>query len=774
MDLYKSQEYHALYAKKAELLAPAGSYEAMVAAVVAGADAVYLGGNLFGARAYANNLDTKTLQKAIDFVHLHKRKLYLTVNTLLKEHEIQEKLYSYLLPFYRQGLDAVIVQDIGVFSFIRKQFPDLPIHASTQMTLTGPDGARLLKEMGAVRIVTARELSLEEIRTIHRTEGLETLEIESFIHGALCYCYSGQCLFSSLVGGRSGNRGRCAQPCRLPYQISEQGKKQNFKEGPYLLSPKDLCSIELLPDILEAGVYSLKIEGRMKKPEYTAGVVSVYRKYLDFYIEHGRDGFVVSEEDKKILQDLYNRGGFTKGYYIERNGKDMMFFQGKDKDKAKDSKMDTKNQVKSQELLEAVRENFLSVEPKEALCGTVVVRCGEKVRLTVTLEGQSVTVWGEEAVLAQKQPMTEEKILKQIGKTGGTPFYFSSLSVETDQKSFISVTALNILRRSALEQIESLYLQSYYRKEQIQEEIVQKDEKNKRNRNCNMQKNIKKNESEKFDSIPFYPINVYLEKKEYMEAVATFSEVSSIYFDASEFSAEDIGRYKKQFSDKRLYYMLPPIFRDTERRWLEQEYARLLQAGVDGFVVRNLDELSFIREKYASLGQLPIRFDSSLYGFNSKSIQVFEEEWQAELITLPLELNGKELAQITDKKSELVVYGYLPMMVSAQCTMKNRKGCHHQSGLLTLTDRYNNVFSIKNRCKFCYNRIYNCKPLSLLSAKREVDRIAPYAIRLDFTLESVREVTEILSKFIQAYREGILFSEEPFAFTRGHLKRGIE
>lgn len=747
MDLYKSQEYHAHYAERAELLAPAGSYETMVAAVLAGADAVYLGGNLFGARAYANNLDTEALLSAIDFVHLHKRKLYLTVNTLLKEQEIQEKLYSYLLPFYRQGLDAVIVQDIGVFSFIRRNFPDLPIHASTQMTLTGAYGAELLKEMGATRIVTARELSLEEIRKIHKTKGLETLEIESFVHGALCYCYSGQCLFSSLAGGRSGNRGRCAQPCRLPYRIREVGKQQNKSDELYFLSPKDLCSIELLPDILEAGVYSLKIEGRMKKPEYTAGVVSVYRKYLDFYFEHGRDNFFVSEEDKKILYYLYNRGGFTKGYYVEKNGRDMMFFQGKD----------AENHVKNEELFKAVRKSFLSEKPKEAICGEVIVRCREKVQLTVRREKKSVTVFGEEIAFAQKQPITQESIRKQIEKTGETPFYFSELSVKTDGKSFIRVTELNELRRRALEQLTNLYLQPYYRKE-------------------GKKVAIENNRPKKEKKQPIYKIHVYLEKREYVAPVAAFSEVSSIYLDASEFSAEDIGIYKKQFPDKQFYYMLPPVFRDVAQIWLEQEYDRLLQAGLDGFVVRNLDELCFLikKRKENKERRVLIRLDSTLYGFNSESMQVFEKQWKVEFVTLPLELNGKELAQIADQKSELTVYGYLPMMVSAQCTMKNSKGCHQQSGSLTLTDRYHNEFIIKNRCKFCYNKIYNCKPLSLLSAKKEVDRIAPYAIRLDFTLESVKEVTEILSKFIQAYREDILFSEEPFAFTRGHLKRGVE
>lgn len=750
MDLYKSQEYHPLYAKRAELLAPAGSYETVAAAVTAGADAVYLGGRMFGARAYADNLDEEALKSAIDFVHLHGRKLYLTVNTLIKEQELTQQLYSYLAPFYEHGLDAVIVQDIGVFSFIKKNFPNLPIHASTQMTLTGSYGAKLLKNMGAKRIVTARELSLEEIRLIHETEGLEMLEIESFVHGALCYCYSGQCLFSSIAGQRSGNRGRCAQPCRLPYQVSKNGIKWNKTEEPYLLSPKDLCSIELLPDIVEAGVSSLKIEGRMKKPEYTAGVVSIYRKYLDYYMEHGRKGFAVSEEDRKILYDLYNRGGFTKGYYIEKNGRDMMFLEGRE----------AEHVIKNEVLFKKVRETFLNTEPKEAICGKAVVRNGEKAQLSVTFQEQTVTVYGEEVSLAQKQPMTEERIRKQLEKTGGTPFFFSDLSIETDKKSFISVTGLNELRRNALEQLTVLYLEQFYRQNmQPEKELMDSYDKGSEKKTAVQSKER------------VYEINVYLEKKEYVEPIAEFSEISSIYLDASEFSAEDVRDYKRQFPGKKLYYMLPHVFRDRAQVWLEKEYDTLLKAGIDGFVVKNLDELSFLREKCCTL---PVRLDSSMYGFNRESLSVFEQEYHAEQVTLPLELNGRELSWIADEKSELVVYGYLPMMVSAQCTVKNLKGCHHTPELLTLTDRYKNEFIIKNRCKFCYNRIYNCKPLSLLSVKKEVDRIAPCSVRLDFTLESVKEVTEILSKFIRAYRGNILFTEEPCIFTRGHFKRGIE
>lgn len=302
-----------------ELLAPAGSYESILAAVNAGADAVYAGGRLFGARAYADNPDEEQLIRGIEYCHLHGRKLYLTVNTLLKEHELESVLYSYLLPYYENGVDGLIVQDFGVMRFVRECFPGLPVHASTQMTVTGPEGARLLKEEGVTRVVVARELSLEEIRAVTEESGIE---VEAFVHGAMCYSYSGRCLFSSLLGGRSGNRGRCAQPCRLPYRVGNVQSRQG--ETAFHFSMKDMCALDLLPELLDAGIASLKIEGRMKRPEYTAGVVSVYRKYMDRCGTSGKENYCVEDEDINILLDLYNRGGFSKGYYQVHNGRDMM------------------------------------------------------------------------------------------------------------------------------------------------------------------------------------------------------------------------------------------------------------------------------------------------------------------------------------------------------------------------------------------------------------------------------------------------------------------
>lgn len=355
-----------------ELLAPAGSYQTLVAAIEAGADAVYMGGTKFGARAYAENGDEDTIIAAIRYVHLHNKKLYLTVNTLLKDRELENELYDYLKPLYEAGLDAVIVQDPGVLKFVKENFPGLHIHASTQMTITGKMSASLLEEMGCSRIVTARELSLKEIEDIRKNT---SLEIESFIHGALCYCYSGQCLMSSLFGGRSGNRGRCAQPCRLPYGVYENGKKINSEKNQFALSPKDMCTIEILPEVIHAGVTSLKIEGRMKRPEYTAGVVRIYRKYLDLYLKNADkyekhpELYRVDKADIQELFDLYNRDGFHTGYYKDHNGPKMMAL--------KNEKLSNGQKARNEALFQRIKAEYLDKQRKLPLDASVQLHVGK-------------------------------------------------------------------------------------------------------------------------------------------------------------------------------------------------------------------------------------------------------------------------------------------------------------------------------------------------------------------------------------------------------------
>lgn len=422
---------------KLEVLAPAGSWESLRAALRAGADAVYMGGGKFGARAYAENPDQTGMREAIDFVHLHGRRLYLTVNTLLKERELEEELWEYLAPLYRQGLDAVIVQDYGVLSFIRKHFPELDIHVSTQMAVSGPWGAALAERLGACRLTLPRELSLEEIQEIHRHTGME---LEGFVHGALCYSWSGQCLMSSLIGGRSGNRGRCAQPCRLPYN------------GKRLLNLRDLCTLPILPQILAAGITSLKIEGRMKSPRYTAGVTSVYRKYADRYLRQGGEDWQVDPADLHLLGQLFDRGGFTEGYYRQHNGADMIFTGEK-----------PEHRQVEESLLEEVDRRFLTGEIQEKLKGNVNISLENPATIEVAWGDLRTVTVGETATRAQNRPLDAETVARQMNKLGGFGFVWEELKIQVEPGVFLTMGALNDLRRRAVEAIREARCRAYQR-----------------------------------------------------------------------------------------------------------------------------------------------------------------------------------------------------------------------------------------------------------------------------------------------------------------------
>ena len=755
--------------KKVEILAPAGSFDSMKAAVAAGADAVYMGGSRFGARAYAENPDEMGMLEAINYVHLHGRQLYMTVNTLVKEDEMDD-LYDYLLPYYQAGLDAVIVQDMGVFSYIREHFPDLPVHASTQMTITGPEGAALMTRMGAVRIVTARELSLEEIRRIYQETGVE---IESFVHGALCYCYSGQCLFSSLIGGRSGNRGRCAQTCRLPFDVlrrpdennpneNRNKKKENGVLNPgdskYVLSLKDLCTLDILPDILEAGVYSLKIEGRMKSPRYTAGVVRLYRKYVDLYLKNGRKGYRVDPKDRKELLDLFDRGGQTLGYYTEHNGRDMVVCHEK-----------PAFRQENRELYQYLDKTYVEAEVKEPVQGFARVCEGEPLQLTLQYEdpltGESRMAGGIGAVVqtAVKQPMSKERIEKQLGKTGNTPYYFENLEVETGGSPFVPVQELNELRRSAFEQLTGEILRPY-RREMPENKAC---ETGKGRQNLEDENNIG-------NKTALYRIHVSVEHPAQLKAALSVPEVGAIYLDSAEFGAEQWNEWVSRCheADKQCLLVMPHIFRDRAKEYFETYRSRLESAGFDGLVIRAWEELELVREWKIST---PLVMDYNIYTMNQRA-EEFVREMAPELpmrFTLPVELNSRELEARGSRERELLVYGSIPVMVSAQCIRKTVEGCSKCPEYLYLRDRKKKVFPVRNQCRFCYNTIYNSSPLSLLKDKKQIDRLQPEVLRLAFTLESAAQTGEVLDAYVKTflYQEPVELEGE---FTRGHFKRGVE
>lgn len=801
---------------RVEILAPAGSMECLKAAIAAGADAVYTGGALFGARAYAHNLTEEELLEAIDYVHLHGRRLYLTVNTLIKDREMEKQMYDYLLPYYRQGLDAVIVQDIGLFRFIRKHFPDLPIHASTQMTLTGVDGAKFLEKEGAQRIVTSRELSMVEVKKIaDETE----LEIESFVHGALCYCYSGQCLFSSFIGGRSGNRGQCAQPCRLLYRTPEAKRPQ------YLLSLKDICTLELIPEMIESGIYSFKIEGRMKKPEYAAAVAFQYRKYADLYLKYYEEcpaeedpaayamkKYRVREEDRQMLLDLYNRGGFHTGYYHTQNGREMISLNRpnhagvpavkvlakkgrnvtakaltdlypqdiielpmrKGREKAdnytcKDAVRKGMNvqipvfadtpfkrdeiwmRTRNSTLIDTLREEFVNGKIKERICGTFRLYPQEKATLTVKCRDAEITVAGEKAQEALSQPMSRERIEKQLRKTGNTEFEFSFLKAEIGEKVFLPMQSLNELRREALETLEKVICEKYRRSGEVKDPEEDKTE-------LSMEEEI----------LSGWTASV--RTAEQMEVILEEEAIGRIYADCTMFpriwEKDSYVEWitKVHAAGKEIYLVMPYIFRERTRKQYEAAYNRIFGAGWDGILIANYESFAFLKE-HGYTGR--IMTDYNLYEFNQESRKFWKEKGVFEF-TAPVELTERELQDLRVKDGEVIVYGYLPMMISAGCIQKTTRGCLKKSGQTTITDRYRNPFVVKNECDYCYNILYNYVPLYLGDRMEEVYQIGPGRIRLMFTTERQQEVRQILS----AYFEGKELPEG--TYTRGHWKRGIK
>lgn len=748
--------------KRAELLAPAGSFASLKAAVAAGADAVYMGGARFGARAYAQNADQDEMIAAIEYAHLHGCRLYMTVNTLFKENELGE-LYEYLLPYYKAGLDGVIVQDLGALSFIREHFPGIELHASTQMTITSVYGAKELKRLGCCRVVPAREVSLEEIRRIYDETGMD---IETFVHGALCYCYSGQCLMSSLIGGRSGNRGRCAQPCRLPYRVYEQenGTAVNKEDQKCVLSMKDLCTLDILPQILEAGVFSLKIEGRMKSPRYTAGVVRIYRKYLDRYLEYGSEGYYVEPEDKRELLDLFDRGGFTSGYYTRHNGRDMIAL--KEKPEFRET---------NKELFDFLDREYVETEKKEPVEGYAYLAEGLPSVLTLTCGDISVTVSGQEPQAAKNQPMTREKVIRQLGKTGATAFEFTELEAEVCGALFLPVQALNELRREGFEALTEA-IQNQWRRKAPEAGNVQNGaysgEKSSRAAGC-----AGPVPDESAGKRPMY-LTVSAETGDQLSAALAVPEVRRICLDASSFQPERWAEFVQLIhqAGKECYLTLPHIFRTHAIGFFRTYRSCLEQAGFDGLLIRAFEEIQWMREEQISFSA---SFDASVYAWNHGAVHTLKEE-QAAFITAPWELNSRELEPVFEAcrreglPAELIVYGRAPMMVSAQCITKTVKGCSKCPSLLWMKDRTGARLPVQNHCAFCYNTILNPLPVSLHGCADSVKRLAPEGLRLCFTIETGEETKAVLNAFAAEFIRGEN-AEPPFTeFTRGHFRRGVE
>ncbi len=808
--------------RQVELLSPGGSLQGIKAAVNAGADAVYAGTSAFGARAYAENPEGESLVEAIEYCHLHGVKLYLTVNTLLKEREIREDLCALLLPAYEAGVDAVLVQDLGVFRSLREHFPDLPLHASTQMTISGLGGAALLSRMGASRVVLSRELSLKEIREIRTAS---EIELEVFVHGALCYCYSGQCLMSSFLGGRSGNRGRCAQPCRLPWQFLQENGKEVRTEGPYLLSLKDICTLNLLPDLIDAGISSLKIEGRMKRPEYAAAVTAIYRKYLDLYADCGRKGYEVNPEDVRILMDLYNRGGFSEGFLSGQDGPGEMSMKrpghmgtkaavvvsasGKTKERGPDRRKDAKNsrllaledldpgdvleeaassirirepikagdhvpgfwgnypegtvfmRTHAEGLIQSLKARYLDEERQVPILADAEIRKDGSFLRVRTLDGAYEAVSeGPLPLPAEKRPLDPESVKKQIGKCGGTAFSLENVSVDLEEGLFLTIRDLNALRRGALMSLREKILESGRRAvprvgtEKVPAEM----------------------EDGCFLPSPFHPeATCQVLSMEQLGPVLQEDSIGGVYLESSIFlypGSPDPGQVLSAVHEagKKCYIAEPYVFRKKASAAFSSVFHEDLLASFDGVLIRSLDELGEIQSSQER-GVLPEGFeciaDAGLYSWNSLARQEYRSLGITS-DTLPLEETQRELQSRGAGGSEMILYGYLPLMISAHCFQKNTERCRKKPAFRCLKDRMGKTFPVRSECAFCTNLIYNSVPLDLLSLREEAESLNPGSFRLSFTVEGEEETKEILRAFSE--RRSPKLSDK----TRGHFRTGVE
>lgn len=822
----KRQEQMSLRENKVEILAPAGSYDILMADFAAGADAVYLGGAMFGARAYANNLSQEELLRALDYAHLHDKKIYLTVNTLMKQQELEDRLLPYLEPFYKAGLSAVIVQDFGAFEAIKEAFPGLHIHASTQMTVTGAAGAKLLKEAGASRVVTARELNLAEIKAIHDNCDIE---IESFIHGALCYCYSGQCLLSSFQGGRSGNRGRCAQPCRLMYtpQTSamprtkgkglrgDENRQKDSNGSAYLLSPKDMCGLPVLPDIIEAGVYSLKIEGRMKNVNYAAGVTGIYRKYVDRYLEYGREGFKVEDSDINDLMDLYNRGAFTTGYYNNTKGREMISLKRPNHMGTKALKVlkneggrvlfEALEQIYPQDVFEIDKENSFSSGSAYAKGSRFTVNLPKKYRLekgrvlyrmkngeltrfvekqyvgqtlkkkidvhltaacdrpleltfTDTSTGAAVTQIGAEAQAAQKQPAKKERLAEIVTALGDTPFAAETVNVDLQGNLFVPVSALKELKRNCVQELENRILEQYYRElpENVPESSIE---------NAQIQVLHQTNKRS---------VTVLVRTLQQAESVYPMADITDIYFDFrlfirekdSRMMAEAVGKCKA--AQKNPVLALPHILRGKDSQKGRQLMENWLAAGADTFLVRSLEQLGLLKELSRS-AVIRVITDANLYTWNTRAEQFLlkttgtQKNLRIIRTTMPLELTAQELAQTKNAvlPRELIVYTHLPLMVSEQCVKKTLGKCDGANGRMTMTG-YRQQYQVQSVCDLCYSILYDDTVLDISKPETLIDKAAPDSIRYEF-IEETAEPDKVLTGRQNCEKTG-----------RGHFELGVE
>lgn len=744
-----------------ELLSPVGDFECLKAAVQNGADAVYFGGSLFNARMSSTNFGEDSLKQAIEYARVRRVKTYLTLNTLIKPQEFNQAV-ELAKQSYREGIDSIIVQDLGLAKYLIDNFPELPIHGSTQMTIHNLEGAKELESLGFKRVVLSRELSLEETQNICSNSNIE---VETFIHGALCMSYSGQCLMSSMIGGRSGNRGRCAGTCRLPYSLQEN--EQTIKRG-YLLSPRDLCGLEYLPNLIKAGVKCGKIEGRMKTPEYVATVTRIYRKYIDLAKDETKQ-YVIEQQDKKDLIQIFNRGSNGVGHFDKEPNRNFVFNEkpgntgiylgevlnhnntngyikvklenviaisdtieiGNDKYNVSEIVENNKNvkapyvgqivqlgrvkgnirvgdkvyRLSSKELLRSALESFNGENKRIELNCTIIIKLGEKIEMVVESQGLEVTYKSDIIPdTAKNAPVTEEAILKQISKTGNTPYTFRNINIDLDDNIFLPNSNLNDIRREALKLFENTVIQNSKRYQPLELNEAKLD-----------------NES---DEIKEKKVAVLLNKIDANEDYTKLENIDYLYLPLHYFLQD---KYTEALQDicakQNVYIYMPIIMNEGYIKVVKNTIKdRIKDLKISGAVISNLGEMELFKE-IIEKNKLEVIANYSMNVFNGETIKSLKELGISR-VTISPELNLRDIENISNKELDLeqIVYGRQALMTTKYCFVGDSNKCYKdcnrncEKNSYKLKDRMNFVFPVVSNRIENTTTVLNSKITSILGA----------------------------------------------------------
>lgn len=778
---------------KSEILSPAGSAESAIAAVNSGCDAIYIGGNAFNARRFASSPSDEELKEIINQCHLRGVKVHITLNTLYKETELNDVL-AFASKMYSYGADAYIIQDLGFFSLVKSNFPNIAAHASTQLTAHSLSQAQALTKMGFERVVLSRELPLDEIKQITALLGAET---ECFVHGALCVSYSGRCLMSSMLGGRSGNRGSCAQTCRMEYTLLSNNKE--CARG-YLLSPKDTCMVSYTDELIKAGITSWKIEGRMKSPEYVALVTSMYRKYAD-------NPAKVSDGDMKRLTQIFNRGGeLSTGYYFSHSGKAMLSASPKSTGIYIGKVTAVKGKSCTIKLVEAVNcgdgievwtrgEHTGTNISKQAAPGESItitingrVQTGDRVyksydkalidsfknisrsytrrskvkaeltaeigrplNLTLTSEdGVSVSVNGAVPEMAQNNPMRYEDLIKQLSKTGNTPFELAFTEGDCGEL-YVPLSSLKELKRNACTMLENAIMEYYTRPANYSaytSVITPKADKTR--------------------------LSVQVYTTEQLGAALEAKNID-IYCELNELNFKNAAELinKAHNANSRLFFALPVIERASLHKVIAERISALENTELDGYLVRNLTDIETDKELAA---------DFTLNTFNSASLALLRQRYGR--VCLSPELNLRELKPLCGQGTEIVVYGRLPLMTTQQCPVgvhiaeKNtsqycRLKEKHPS--CVLRDRKNALFPVITQCESCTALIFNSAPLYVADKWEDIAQLGCESVRLILTDENKAESYQIIKLHTELLNgNGDTEKIKRKNVTGGHFYRGVD